>query len=681
MLQFKRCFLKLARSLRPRGRCLALAALVLFCLQTQPGLAQDNDGWKKNVSMGGIVVTATKTDTEAEKVATNLTIITREEIEKHPGCVDILDLLRDLQIPGLYIATLPNSLPVDGQISSRGGEISAWGMRVLVNGVEFNKGNGYIVPARMPFHDIERIEIIRTPSAEYGDQAVGGVINIITRVADKPLEGKIGLGGGGFGSYDGYAVLNGSSGAVEYFLDVSINRWEGYQDRVFENDNTLYGRFNWDINDTTSLTWHGSYFDSLGNYGNKMTREQFEDDPTQNPGNDQKLDDTYWITALVLNKQFGNNEFSFKTEFKDELTKMFWGSGYYEYDEWEVHPELKFISRHHLGDMDNKFVIGTEFRYHEIGTSMFSAESGAIVGDQFGDLFRKDTTWAAFVQDELSLTPALTLTLGLRYDFFHQEQENKINPSAGWEQENSAFSPKVGLTYEVNQGLNLFAGLNSGFKSPARVSAAAASGELDPERTYATEVGLRGRPLSWLSYDVAFFWHEVLDKFVKPSKEADAVYENAGKTRALGVEMELKARFENGLYASASFTYQESKFIDFVSNDVDYGDNYLSGVPKTLGGATLGYRDPVFGDLSLSLSYIGERWFNYANDLHEDGFVVLNARYRKKFDNIYPGLAFYINAYNLTDESVATYVSGTADNEYVYPYPGFSICGGITIDF
>ena len=88
--------------------------------------------------------------------------------------------------------------------------------------------------------------------------------------------------------------------------------------------------------------------------------------------------------------------------------------------------------------------------------------------------------------------------------------------------------------------------------------------------------------------------------------------------------MELKARFENGLYAAANFTCQESKFIDFVSNGVDYKDNYISGVPKTLGGATLGYRHPLLGDLSLSLVYIGERWYNYANDLHEDGFVVLN---------------------------------------------------------
>jgi hypothetical protein len=61
--------------------------------------------------------------------------------------------------------------------------------------------------------------------------------------------------------------------------------------------------------------------------------------------------------------------------------------------------------------------------------------------------------------------------------------------------------------------------------------------------------------------------------------------------------------------------------------------------------------------------------------------VVLNARYRKSFDHWHPGLELFINAYNLTDESAAIRVTGSPENEMVYPYPGFNIYGGIRLNF
>jgi iron complex outermembrane receptor protein len=209
-----------------------------------------------------VTVTASKMKTEIARTPTNIAVISREEIERHPSAATIFELLQQVNVPGVYLPVLPGSLPVDGQLSTRGSESTPWAVRILVNGVEFNKGNGYIVPPRIPSHDIERIEIVKTPSAVYGDQAIYGVINIITRRSDKPLEGKAGISSDSFGSANFHTVLNGQKNNWEYFLDVGMNRFNGFQDRAFEDDNMLYAQVRYYMNDMSSLAFHASHFES-----------------------------------------------------------------------------------------------------------------------------------------------------------------------------------------------------------------------------------------------------------------------------------------------------------------------------------------------------------------------------------------------------------------------------------
>ncbi len=166
---------------------LAFITLMIFLLSCPPGWAQDDKEDSKTTDLGDIIVTSTKMSTEVDKIPTNVSVVSREEIEQYPGHYNALTLLQELNIPGLYLPHSP--VDIDISVSSRGSELTQWGMRLMINGIELNNGNGAMRPGRLAVHDIERIEIIKTPSAEYGDQAMGGVINIITRKAKKPLEG------------------------------------------------------------------------------------------------------------------------------------------------------------------------------------------------------------------------------------------------------------------------------------------------------------------------------------------------------------------------------------------------------------------------------------------------------------------------------------------------------------
>ena len=146
-------------------------------LKADEGAIETND-----YQLEPVVVTADKMEAEVYDTPTNITVITKEELSKYTAR-DVTDLLK--QVPGLKISGLGYGNPGIGFFSTRGSEPDIRGVKIMVNGIDWSKGSGMFSPPRIPINDIERIEVIKTPSAMYGDQGSGGVINIITRVSDE----------------------------------------------------------------------------------------------------------------------------------------------------------------------------------------------------------------------------------------------------------------------------------------------------------------------------------------------------------------------------------------------------------------------------------------------------------------------------------------------------------------
>ena len=632
---------------------------------------------EKAARLEDIHVGAAKMETSVEKLPTNITIITREEIENAPGATNVNELLQ--RVPGLWVPQYQSGVANDGQYSTRGSEVSTWGVRFLVNGIEFNKGNGYTVPPRMPLDDIERIEIIKTPSAEYGDQALGGVINIVTRVSKKPIEVKAGVAFGTFDFQKYYTVLNGSKGKWEYFADFSISRSAGYQDDTKYEPNSIYTRVAYKPTDTMSFEFHGSHMDSRGQWPRTLTKAQFDEDPTQNPNWAQPFQNDYNLGALVLKKRFGDDDLEIKFTGKDEWVKMNFGFDS-DCSEWEIIPAVSYTLRRQIGSMHNTILFGAEYRYHEMITQRYTMSNGQRV-KKYWDTLRKDTSWAGFIMDELSVTDALTISFGARYDSFEQDQTGRVNPANSCGQSNTAISPKFGVTYSFNDAVNLFAGYNSGFKSPARVPATSYSAGLEPEKVVSYEVGFRGRPAPWLTYSVAGFLSQYQDKWLKTGAGVNDPYINAGETEAKGIELALGLSFANGIYSDLSYTYQESKYKDFVEKGVRYDGNWIPNVPEQMLGLVVGYRNPVLGQINVTADYVGERYFNKDNTLEGADYWIVGAGYKKTFDQWYPGVSVYVSAKNLLDEKAVVYGSGSVGKESLRPVYGRSFMAGVEFLF
>ena len=218
----------------------SLLASVLSLIATQPGLAQaltnvtdrptpsmvaqepePDNGEDEETEAGEetdeddtlrIVVTATRTEESVLDVPRAVTVIDREQIQQQRQLTNNLPDILGTLVPGLGPPTFQNSTR---NLSLRGRTAL-----ILIDGVPQNPNSGFNTELNTIDPDlIEQIEIVRGPSAIYGDGATGGVINIITRSAtDQPAAYDLGFSTSvGLSSVEndsfGYGVQIGAAGS------------------------------------------------------------------------------------------------------------------------------------------------------------------------------------------------------------------------------------------------------------------------------------------------------------------------------------------------------------------------------------------------------------------------------------------------------------------------------------
>lgn len=139
------------------------------------------------VQLDQLVVTATKTEREVAKIPVSTEVISREQIEAI-GATNLKDIFSKL--PSVFINPSANSISIRG-VGGKGSLLLIDGRRI---GSEYN--NSYD-SHRISANSIERIEVVKGPAgALYGSDALGGVINIITRKASEGIEATVDFSSG-----------------------------------------------------------------------------------------------------------------------------------------------------------------------------------------------------------------------------------------------------------------------------------------------------------------------------------------------------------------------------------------------------------------------------------------------------------------------------------------------------
>lgn len=165
-----------------------------------------------------IVVSATRTPTPVDQVASSVTVITAPDIQLKQDNT-LPDVLRD--VPGLNLIQTGGpggvtSLFIRGTDSNHA--------KVLVDGIDVSDPStpgGTFEFANFLTADVQQVEVLRGPqSGLYGSDAIGGVVDVQTRSGSGPMQANATLQGGSFGTFDQSASVSGAGARTSYVLDV-----------------------------------------------------------------------------------------------------------------------------------------------------------------------------------------------------------------------------------------------------------------------------------------------------------------------------------------------------------------------------------------------------------------------------------------------------------------------------
>ena len=268
-------------------------ALLLAAPSAQAALPQDRDSL---INLKEVVVTGNKTEVNRSSVPLSVSVIDRSEIEASSESA-LLPVLTH-RVPGLFVTQ--KGMTGFGLSSNSAGQVNIRGIGegnkvlMLFDGQPQWAGVfGHSLPDTYVASDADRVEVVRGPaSLLYGSNAMGGVVNIITRRQHEPgvwTHGRI-----MYGSYNTqkYMVNNGfNSGRFSSFVSVNHDRTDGHRENSAFHITNGFANLGYMLGETTRLSGSVSY----------AAYETQDPGPTHNPLNDHIINATRGTASLGLN--------------------------------------------------------------------------------------------------------------------------------------------------------------------------------------------------------------------------------------------------------------------------------------------------------------------------------------------------------------------------------------------
>lgn len=603
--------------------------------------------------IGEIVVTADRFEESSGETGNSVSVIYDEDIQEK-GDIVVSDELRS--VPGLNVVR-NGGLGGYTSVYIRGAE--SYHTLVMIDGVEMNdpiSATRLFDWAHLMTDDIERIEVLRGPSSTlYGSDAMGGVVNIIT----KQGEGKPSIGGlleGG--SYETFKESIYSKGGVlkgDYSVSLSHISSEGYsiakggsEKDGYENTSFM-GKFGYNITEKFRpyVTWR--YMQARNDFDD----EACDDDPNYN-GNTMNFSGKAGIEHSVKDWWKYDLNFSWlntKNNYWDptdvfepiDYTKAWYDGTDYK-GTWQNTIEMGEIST---------LVGGVEYQ-REQGKSF--SEVASFFGD-FIDEFPKKTadTVGVFLQDTIRLWERLIVTVGARYE------EHEISKDH--------FDYKLSATYTLPKiDTRLKGSIGTGFKAPSlfQLYSIYGSTDLKPEEVRSFDIGFE-QPLfdAKIILCSTYFYSDFSDLI--DWDDALWQYRNVSKAVTNGVENEIDWVVCKQLKAGLTYTYLETE-------DKSTGME-LDRRPKNTFGAAISWYPTEKITARADLSYVGKRKdVNYTvfpyEQINLDSYTKIDLSLHYK---ILKNCEIFGRVENLLDE----------DYEEVYGFnsPRISGYGGVKLDF
>lgn len=439
-----------------------LFVLILLCTLSLEARAEEQD--ETLTLLGQPLVedsVAGRLPRQLSRTAENTTVITYDDIEKL-NAHTLVDILAT--IPGVQLESQIGS--VNGVYTRiQGSNFSH--VLVLLNGIPYNNlGDNFSDIGQIPARIIERVEIVKGAASSVWGQALGGVINVITKSPDqeRKIGGMASIASGERRSNDAGGELSGTIDRFGYYLSGGILESNGFTPNTGFNSSNGHARLTWELPQQGQVGF-------LLNYS-RHERGDFAFAPLDFQSKD---DARRTIMGLSLRQPFGSH-------LKLEL------DGFHSDNRFGIESatmsdsmQLKSLkdSEHLSGggakllwrQSDNLLVAGIDYQHAWMHLSDTLVQSDVLK--------RQANRWGFYLNDTYSIGQ-VSLSVGGRYD---------LTGSSG-----NQFSPSFGLTWQLNESTLLRGYTAKGFSLPDFTL------EQGKEKVWTSQIGLESSaiPFLWL---------------------------------------------------------------------------------------------------------------------------------------------------------------------------------------
>lgn len=616
-------------------------------LQAQTG--KDSTKVARSYAINEVVVTGTRSETDVRHLPMTVSVVGRPQLEASQQ-TSVLPVLNS-QVPGFFstsrgVMGYGVATGASGQMSLRGiggpaqAGLPTTGLLVLIDGHPQYMGlMGHPIADAYQTMMAERVEVLRGPaSVLYGSNAMGGVINIVTRkMQEDGIRTNINIGAGSYGSIQTEATNRIRKGRFSSTVTASYNRTDGHRaDMAFEQ----YGGYaklgydftdNWkvwgDVNITRfNATNPGSvmkpYIDNDQRITRGMTSFALENYYEKTSGalsffynwGDHWINDGYQPGGEPLQYRFNSN---------DQMLGVSWYQSVQLFQGNRLTVGADYF--HFGGEAWNQFFDG----HHETSANKSLNEVAGYVD------FRQDiAAW-------------LTLDAGARVDYHSQT--------------GTEFIPQVGLAFHLPENAEIKAMASKGFRNPTireMYMFPPQNPDLKPEKLWNYELSFSQRLMdNRLSYGLNVFYINGENLIIRlPNPNGSGMLnQNSGEIENWGAEANVGYQFNPvwSVMANYSWLHMENPVLASPEHKLYGGVNFRKG--RWSASTGIQYVKGLYTDLDAAT---------------KENFVLWDMQGSFKATNY---LSFYVRGENLLAQRYEINAG--------YPMPKATFMGGVNINF
>ncbi|WAL59540.1 TonB-dependent siderophore receptor [Thermocoleostomius sinensis] len=656
--------------------------------------------------------TATRTDTPLRDIPASITVIPRQVIEDQ-GAVRLDEILRNA-----------SGVTFSSSFGNRGQDfrIRGFGATQFRNGLREDAGGGgsFVNRTAQETANIERVEVLRGPaSVLFGQGEPGGVINLVSKSPLTVPYYDIEFTAGNFNFYRPTLDFSGpltDDGALAYRLNLVYEDTDSFRDFADSRRYFIAPTLAWRMGADTTLTLEASYLQDRRTFDRGLIVLNGDDRPADLPLNRALFDPRFSASNfdetrayLYFDHEFSDNlsirsAFRYTTSFESDREGTSNAIGllddnrtvelesYFGDQRFETYTfQNDLVWGFDTGSIAHTLLIGLELASNNARfTSQAPAEQQALTGGLL-DIFDPDydaitytggyqftfdgnrqnqRTLGIYVQDQINILDNLIVLLGGRFDSIDSEERfGDFSQNSN----DNAFSPRVGLVYQPNATLSLYASYARSFVPEAGRSAD--NTPFEPTRGTQYEIGIKadfldGRLSTTLAaYDITRSNITTLD----PDNPNFSI--QVGEQRDRGIDFDIAGEILPGWNIIAGYSYLDASITR--DNTFEVG-NRLNNAPRNSASLWTTYTIQS-GDLrglgfGAGIFFVDQRAGDLANSFTLPSYTRFDAALYYNRDNFRAALNFK----NLFDTE---YFAGSQSRFAVVPGAPFEVRGTVSWQF